>query len=448
MKRGTKRVYCIIMALCLALGVFSCALAEGTAWTCPNCEQEGNTGNFCSYCGTPRPTADWTCPNCEQEGNTGNFCSYCGTPRPDGSPAAIVSASVNEHLEQIPGESERVKVCVENVEASSYILNKQEKDRWKPANAADGDESSCWQFSAKKGLKGKSWLQLDIGSAENVDEIWFKNGFWAYNDKQELYSINARPQEVRITFLYNGESKFRDEIRLTLLDEGFTDWQRYQIGNHADVTAIRIAIWSIYKGTTYPNDVCLSEVMPVQYASATIAKPPQEAKEARVYKSDPRYSGVDLQMELATRSGPGTKYDEPGKFFIGTWDQVRVRVLGKEYVDGTWWMLVDFDNGGKARYRVWTGLKRLEEGLDLSLIKEYYPTGQGTVEATSETFRGPGGRYARANVTIKSWKDVVAYGRENGYVEVEFQQGKKWYRLWVPESVTSIDWGNDNSGEN
>ena len=93
-------------------------------------------------------------------------------------------------------------------------------------------------------------------------------------------------------------------------------------------------------------------------------------------------------------------------------------------------------------------LKRLEEGLDLSLIKEYYPTGQGTVDATSETFRGPGGRYARANVTIKSWKDVVAYGRENGYVEVEFQQGKKWYRLWVPESVTSIDWGNDNSGEN
>ena len=51
-------------------------------------------------------------------------------------------------------------------------------------------------------------------------------------------------------------------------------------------------------------------------------------------------------------------------------------------------------------------------------------------------------------ISINGWKDVEAYGRENGYVEVEFQQGSKWYRLWVPENETSIDWGTDNSGNN
>ena len=84
--------------------------------------------------------------------------------------------------------------------------------------------------------------------------------------------------------------------------------------------------------------------------------------------------------------------------------------------------------------------------VDISKVKEYNPKGQGTVNATSETYRGPGGKYARAKVTINGWKDVEAFAREKGYVEIEFQQGSKWYRLWVPESETSIDWGTDNSG--
>jgi len=53
-------------------------------WICPNCGQEGNTGNFCTNCATKRPDENWTCPNCGQEGNTGNFCTNCATKRPDG----------------------------------------------------------------------------------------------------------------------------------------------------------------------------------------------------------------------------------------------------------------------------------------------------------------------------------------------------------------------------
>lgn len=61
------------------------AQAAAGSWTCPSCGQEGNTGKFCTGCGSPRPqpkmTGPWTCPSCGQQGNTGKFCSNCGAPR-------------------------------------------------------------------------------------------------------------------------------------------------------------------------------------------------------------------------------------------------------------------------------------------------------------------------------------------------------------------------------
>ena len=442
MKKTVFRMAAVMAALMLCL-CSVCAAAEGGEWTCPECGQGGNTGNFCSNCGTARPAAEsgeWTCPECGQAGNTGNFCNNCGTARP-GSEAGTSQAArtVDEHLEQIPGESDRVKVRLASVNASSYIVNKKKPSQWVPENAVDGDESTCWQFSAKKGLKGKSWLSLNIGSAQSVDEIWFKNGFWAYNDKgKDQYSINARPKEVRIEFQYSGESEFRDAEKVTLKDECFNGWQKVSLGHHGNVTGVRVAVISTYKGSQFKNDVCLSEVMLVQQGSAAGAMPAQEAKAATVYESRPEITGTGLLMKLATRSGPGTEYDEPGTFFGKNWQTTTVRVLGKSWDGSIWWVLVDFSNGGKASYRVWTGLKRVD--VDIDKLKEIYAKGQGTVDSTSDTYRGPGGKYARANVSINGWKDVLAFGRENGYVEVEFEQGGKMYRLWVPERKTSIDW--------
>ena len=71
-------------AILLIMGIlclFAGALAE---WTCPNCGQTGNTGNFCPNCAQPQPLASWTCPNCGQEGNTGRFCPNCAFPNPNG----------------------------------------------------------------------------------------------------------------------------------------------------------------------------------------------------------------------------------------------------------------------------------------------------------------------------------------------------------------------------
>lgn len=57
--------------------------AEG--WTC-SCGAAGNTGKFCSECGSPRPVESnfWTC-SCGAQ-NKGRFCSECGQPKPAGAP--------------------------------------------------------------------------------------------------------------------------------------------------------------------------------------------------------------------------------------------------------------------------------------------------------------------------------------------------------------------------
>ncbi len=56
------------------------AAPAGSAWNC-SCGKTGNTGKFCSECGSPRPApAEWTC-SCGTV-NSGNFCSNCGSKRP------------------------------------------------------------------------------------------------------------------------------------------------------------------------------------------------------------------------------------------------------------------------------------------------------------------------------------------------------------------------------
>ena len=355
-----------------------------------------------------------------------------------------MQAAVNQHLEQIPGETDRVKVRLQGVNAHTYIKNKQNPNKWAPQNAVDGDESTCWQYTAKKG----AWLELDIGAAEAVDEIWFKNGFWAYNDKgKDQYSINARPKAVKVQFLYSGESKFRDETDITLRDEWNNGWQQFSLGHHENVAAVKIVINSTYKGSHYAKDVCLSEVMLVQHESAQAAMPAQEAKAATVYESRPDVTGCSLTMKLATRSGPGTQYAEPGTFFGNNWQNQTVRVLKKSYDGSIWWVQVDFRNGTKKNYRVWTGVKRVDVNLDQ--VKEEIPIGDCEILPTSDTYFGPGGNYAKANISIKQTTDGNLYQIENGYADVDFYGSKGIQRCWVPQSaVINVDTSKDRSGEN
>ena len=426
----------VLLMLVLAMLLPVCVQADSGEWTCPECGQAGNTGNFCSNCATPRPAAAWTCPDCGQQGNTGNFCSNCGAKKPAGSTAAV-SSKVNTDLEQIPGETDRVKVIANRIEASSYIANKKDPGRWRPENAADGNETTCWQFSSRKGLKGKSWISLAFDRGQTVDEVWFKNGFWAVNDKGgDQYTINSRLKGVRVEFLYAGESKFRDGCELTLRDESRKGWQQFAVGHHENVVSVRIAALTIYKGSHFEKDVCLSEVMAVRNAPASGAMPAQGQQAEVVYESRPEVSGAPLLDKIATRYGPGTEYGEPGTFFIDNWQKTVVKVTGKHWDGSIWWVQVDFDYGRKGSYRVWTGLKRVD--VDIDRVKENKPLGTLHVDAT-EARCGPGKKYAKMNDVLFFEDGIEFFAIENGYVEIDYYDVNREIqrRCWVPQSAVS-----------
>ena len=425
----------------------------GGGWTCAACGASGNTGNFCGNCGSAKPAAaeaggEWACAVCGQTGNTGNFCPVCGTPQ--GGTAATAptqppapQTTVNPQLEQIPGETERVKVRLQSVDASLFIKAGDNPNKWIPENAADGNETTCWQYNGG----GGQWLQLNLSSAEAVDEIWFKNGFWGYNDKgKDQYSINARPKSITVEFTYGGG---RDSENFTLADTWGTDWQRFQVVHRDNVTSVRIIVNSIYTGSYFKNDVCLSEVMLVQHASASGAMPAQGNQTAVIYESRPEVSGCELLDRLSTRSGPGTVYQEPGTFFRNnTWKGRTVRVLKKGRGDGVWWVQVDFQTDNGNKYRVWTGKKRVD--VDLDKVSEEIPIGDCDIYATSDTRWGPGGSYAAANVVLRTNAVGNLYEVENGWADVEYYCNDGSHgRVWVPQGcVYNVDTSKDRSGEN
>ena len=409
-----KRLIALLLSLTLVLPVF--ALAEGGEWICTECGKK----------------------------NSENFCSNCGAPRPAGNG----KTEVNENLEQIPGETDKVKVIAGGAEASSYIKPRKEPTKWVPENVIDGNKSTCWQFSAKKGLAG-NWIDLIFDAAETVDELWIRNGFQGVNDKgKSQYGINSRPKTIVISFLTEGGKEYGDAVEATLKDDE-NGWQHISTGRHEKVSKVRVSVKSIYTGSDFEHDVCISDLMAVQNAPAAGAMPAQEEQAEVVYESRPDITGCNLLMKLATRSGPGTQYSEPGTFFGKNWKQQTVKVLKKSFDGSIWWVQVDFQNGSKSKYRVWTGVKRVD--VDLNKVKEETSLGSGDIKPTSDTYWGPGGKYAKAKIKIRKGAEMIIYGRENGYLDVEY-----WYRdgnykpnrVWIPESAAvGIEWGNNHSGE-
>ena len=63
-----------------------------------------------------------------------------------------------------------------------------------------------------------------------------------------------------------------------------------------------------------------------------------------------------LNAKLATRTGPGTQYDEPGTF-LSAGSQVTVLSKAYDTRNEIWWIQVEFSVSG-SRYRAYTGLKR------------------------------------------------------------------------------------------
>ena len=152
--------------------------------------------------------------------------------------------------------------------------------------------------------------------------------------------------------------------------------------------------------------------------------------------TDYAWMPATLNQRLATRTGPGTQYDEPGSFFsAGT----VVTVLSKAYdqPNGIWWVQVEFSSGGNL-YRAYTGVKRFRD-LNLQYIPEEQVIGWCYFGHSTECYYGPSYEYRRISRNIPAGVscDIIAIdaGYESDFIQVEFYDAglRQYRRAWVAE---------------
>ena len=140
-----------------------------------------------------------------------------------------------------------------------------------------------------------------------------------------------------------------------------------------------------------------------------------------------------LKMRLSTRSGPSTKYDEPGTFFQNDWRNTRVLVLSKSWDSSNdiWWVQVEFTTRGGTPYRAWTGLKRVD--IDIGRVPEFQSVQwYGWTNHAMTGYYGPGSHYARFG-TVPEDYDFTVLTFEGDYVEIVYPEhgGRGMHRCWV-----------------
>lgn len=139
--------------------------------------------------------------------------------------------------------------------------------------------------------------------------------------------------------------------------------------------------------------------------------------------------------KLATRTGPATRYDEPGTYAQDT----QVRAMSKAYDSGNgiWWIQFQMRYRGQV-YCLYTGLKRFD-GLDISQLPTEKVIGRCRLSMSAEAYYAPCEDAARNSwdVPANTQCDIYAVvtGSGSDYIQVEFYDSVHgtWRRAWIKE---------------
>ena len=141
------------------------------------------------------------------------------------------------------------------------------------------------------------------------------------------------------------------------------------------------------------------------------------------------YSGKSavLNQKMATRTGPNTKYTEPGTFPQETAISVFYQTSG----NGVQWGMVEFKANGEW-YRAYTGMKRIDTG---SVPKDSEKYQNLTITRSVTPLYGPGAKYAKQPATIPDGERVKVYFQQDGYAMIDYDGFSQSIRGWIPMDV-------------
>lgn len=136
-----------------------------------------------------------------------------------------------------------------------------------------------------------------------------------------------------------------------------------------------------------------------------------------------------LNQRIATRTGPGTFYFEPGSFLTAG-DDVLVHTKVWDSRNEIWWVQVEFTSGGES-YRAYTGSWRMN--VNLSRVPQERALGTVRVTADTDAFAGPGWGYVMWNDTVYRGTTATLYEVEGGYALIECWNNtwQQTWRVWV-----------------
>ncbi len=182
-------------------------------------------------------------------------------PSPLLSPTPAPAPSV--HLDPIPGAPGVLQVPVLNADATSWLVSSRDPNAYLPLRMLDGEETTSFQFSTDTTPLGQACLTFAFEGPVTLDGLWMKNGFWKVTDGMDQYTRNSRIKTMTLEALYAGAEGYRTLGTVLLPDEKVL--HQIDLGHAQGVTALRLRIDGIYTGSRFPTDVCVSEVLFVQY---------------------------------------------------------------------------------------------------------------------------------------------------------------------------------------
>lgn len=294
----------------------------------------------------------------------------------------------------------------------------------------DGSAATAYYMSPSKA----NTLMISLGGA-TVSEIWVRNGDYSDPNEYDRFDLASTMRVTVYTFVNGKSSAATYNYAMDMayypyeVNESWCyGYQRIALPQRFDnVTFVALTVTAVRGGYEQNNLTAFSDLVVTSGKGSGNAQTNTPATT--------RIPGV-LKMRLATRTGPSTNYTEPGSFHSKGYE---LDVISQAYDsrNGIWWVQVEFEYKGEPM-RAYTGVKRVDVNLENVPVEECL----GSVWMTSEVsnpWYGPGYNYRKHTKPVPYGMNCEVYGRENGWLLVEYydEARAQYRRVWVPEEYTS-----------